>query len=601
MRPVWRGAITAPELTAQENLDFATNFVHQAGRRVTHPDQLSDKEYLVMPNTLVNLSRVDSALKDAKDAHSIKLLEEIKEGRQAIVDISDSAMRPGLQKAMEMSMGESAERIAQALKLFDETGDMPEMWAVPKQMGDRFTAQFGHNLPNAKLWIGAPMNIWRNWVLSGSPRWVVNNVVGNAVMLKMGGGRMSDVFRLLSPEYKRRVEAMIGPMASPKVASGMFANLSMRATHAGSAYEHAVGGDIVRTMAESPAWQKGAVGWLRDRGEWMKRLNEGAEDLFRDAMYIKASERVAIKGEIAGLGHKFWTSKETLDHMFEVGLNEKSASEAVNVVNAFLNDYTASTPTVRNIVRPYIAPFWSFYRHSTTLLFTAPFKIPGTTRAMALLGEAAQDVQIPLGLGPGMVPPWLASAMPIGSSTTGDQRYFSAAGPNPFNMLTGSYVNILNPIAKMLLEKGTGRSMLTGQKFDSPDVVTPFGSDQQYRVMMGPEGKPMAVPIATNAPPWWEQILSQYPQYQMSKDLLANATTYDTTSIIDLIQGKGVKIDPATGEPIYPKDRLATIGKFFGFSTTPFNIQDYQASKAAEQAAALKEWLKQHPEGTAMG
>ena len=187
--------------------------------------------------------------------------------------------------------------------------------------------------------------------------------------------------------------------------------------------------------------------------------------------------------------------------------------------------------------------------------------------------------------------------MPLGMmDAAGSSSFLLSGGPNPFNAAFSTPGAMLNPVLKMAVEFSTGRKIYSGAQFTDPNVVTPFGSDQQYRVSIGPDGQPIANPVERVSPAPLEMLLQNFPQYQSVKTLAAGSKPYDTTSLLSILAGEGVKMDPATGKPVNPVEAATVLGKYFGVSVMPYNIQQYQTQRAEEEAAAIKAWLKLHPQ-----
>lgn len=492
-------------------------------------------------------------------------------------------------------------------KLMADGGDM-ELRAVPKVVADRledYTKTIGGE--NLRVLWRNPTQMWKTLVLSGSPRWVMNNIVGNTIFLKLQGGKMSDVIRQLDGRWLRHIRKAVGMKEENAFKAAlrdvMPDEIRTRVEGAGlydaefrkttTQYtDDTMAGRMAKRMQQSTLNENPALRLGRTWSDFTHRLNEGIEEAYRRASYLRASDKVAMRAGVLGVGHKFWTTKENLQAAFRNGFDEKTAAGLVDEVNHFLNDYNKMTPAGQNIIRPYLMPFWGFYRHATRMLLTMPFEHPGKAQLLRAFNSAAEDQRDELGL----LPSWLENALPLGPGPagSGDYRFLSTAGMNPFNTVLESPLNLLHPYAKMLYEQSTGRSTFTGKQFTDPNVYKAFGSEQQYRMVNG-----QPVPIDKVTPGLLQEVLSQIPQYTMVSDILAGGSTYDTADIVDILRGQGTVIDPETGQPVYPKGVMETLAKMMGYSTTTFNPAEFTEKRLSEMEAVLKLAETRNPTATA--
>jgi hypothetical protein len=294
-------------------------------------------------------------------------------------------------------------------------------------------------------------------------------------------------------------------------------------------------------------------------------------------------------------------SKRRLEAVFRVGLDQKLADEAISEVNKYLNDYTRAGPLAKNIIKPYLIPFWSFYRHAVKTIVTMPFEHPGKAVAARAFQTSMEARMKADGVDPEALPPWMMDgAFYSGHTSAGEARFVSTAGLNPFNTALGSPMQLMNPMLKVAFEDSTGRSMFTGKEFTDPNVVSGgFGVEQRYRIETI-NGKQVPVPIEKTAPGIVEHLLQQIPQYELAKDVIAGGSTYDSTTLLDAIryrmahQGQAPVIDPATGEPYNPKDAVGALEKMFGYTTYNVDAEKAAKTRLQQEAAALKAWYARH-------
>jgi hypothetical protein len=151
---------------------------------------------------------------------------------------------------------------------------------------------------------------------------------------------------------------------------------------------------------------------------------------------------------------------------------------------------------------------------------------------------------------------------------------------------------MLHPILKTALEQSTGRDIF-GKEFSDPNVVTPFGGSQAFRI--DPETG-QATPVDKVAPGLLESILRNFPQYGLAEDIAAGGAQYGTATLPQLLAGRlsgshaGVIVDPETGQPKYPEGALEPLLGFSGFPVGDYDLAGYQQRLAEDAMAALRTW-----------
>jgi hypothetical protein len=313
---------------------------------------------------------------------------------------------------------------------------------------------------------------------------------------------------------------------------------------------------------------------------FMRTVNGHIEDAARSISYLKGLEHQLDRAGIRNAGGRFWRSKKHMDELAKAGADPELAAKAVDEVNEFLNDYTAMSPSERRVIRRFVMPFWSFYKHTIKLMGSYPFKHPAKFTVMQRMTQLSKDMTEEM---TGPVPEWLQGQVPMQTNEEGETRFLSTRGVNPFaGLLEGlSPLQGIHPFANAVIEEGTGVDSFTGKPFTDPNVVSGgFGSDNQYRI--DPETGE-ATPVTKVTPGLTEAALGMIPQVELARDLIGGGARYSTGETIT---------DPATGEPMFPTNPAQEIAKFFGVSTFDFNLPEWQAKTTEEQAAALEEWLR---------
>jgi hypothetical protein len=587
---------SARMIREQETYHLWDMVTREFGIEMSDPSQLPSGYKLVAPDMLFINHRTRTSLLDRLDKYLTDGLE------------GDSAMA----KALKETLDENYDAV-KALMEADEV----KMYAVPESVlknldeAARWSPAFGGK--NARLYMDTPMNVWRGLTLTASPRWVVNNVLGNTVFGLMQGVKVADVARiayrkfetLFANWYRRRagMPEKFGPRErslaydvhmlaqSENIGHGYIGSGTEHPTRLGAAAEDtAMGRAIMATQASKGA--KVAKRW----GDAMKSLNKTWEDSYREASFLAAAEKGQGLNAVQRTGRSFWKSKERIERIMRDGFSEGDGRMALDEMNHFFGNYGSMTPFERHVIRRWVFPFWGFYRHSSKLLLSFPVEYPG--RAIILQGMANANAEMMEQYGP--MPEWLESAIPLGPP--GTDAFLTTRGANPFSGVAEGVEGVsqmLGPLPKTILEQSLGRDLFTGREFTDRDVVQPYGSDQQYRIIYDEQGNPIgSEPIEKVAPGMLQGLLGQIPQYDMLRDVIAGGRSYDTASVLDAIQqrfgdvGEATPIDPETGEPYSSMGLGSSLGKFGGLPISEYDLAAFQERLTEEQQAVLLEALR---------
>ena len=479
-----------------------------------------------------------------------------------------------------------------------------KMYAVPEAMAKHMNdaAKWAGIVPRiGKLYVDGPMNIWRSLVLAGSPRWIVNNVLGNTLFTGMQGGSISRALVLMEQEAAKALNDHYGwklPTGSIDAIdkfltdNGLYSGVA-GSTHAASikptthipvGSEQGLAGRIITHSREAPG---PLLRPLQKFSSIMRDANSGIEAAFRRNSFLTEFDKAQGIGAAQRVMRRYTMTGTGIEKLLKDGLSPGSAKAALDGVNHFFGDFANLGPLERNIIRPYIAPFWGFYKFQTKLFLSYPFQYPARAELLAGLAHVQQDLTSAYG----PLPDWLQGSVPAGPP--GSNQWITSSGPNPFNGLFQSPLGQLSPMLKIPVEHFTGRSLFTGRKFTDANTVTPYGSDQQFHIVRDAQGNPIDVtPINKVTPGLIETLLSQVPQYQEIKSTLAGGTTYDTSNIIDALKGNATVLDPATGLPKYPTGVQQQLMKYLGVPITNYDVTSYQTFLAAQKKAAMAEALK---------
>jgi hypothetical protein len=501
----------------------------------------------------------------------------------------DAALAVATRKVMEKNQD--------AVAKLQEAGQV-KMWAVPEvviknlESAAKWSPAFGGK--NVRLFWDTPMNAWRGLALTASPRWIVNNVLGNIVFGLMQGVKMTDVMRLFGEKYRtmlsnwarRRTGA-----AATDVREGSLAGQVKRLEGAED-LGHGYVGNVVEQYvprlgpeAENTAFGRAIMASrqtrpaiaMRRAGEAMKHLNGVIEDSFREASFLTAIEKAQGRTAMMRSARSFWGAKSRIEDIMEHGLTPERAKLAIKAVDHSFGRYGTLSPFERHVVRRWLFPFWGFYKHQLQLLMRFPIEMPGRAQIAAALGQANDEMMEQYG----PLPEWLEGAMPMGPPGS-EVTFLTTRGADPFSGTFQPPTAMLAPPIKIALEQSLGRDLFTGNEFTDPNTIKPYGSDQHFRIIRDAAGNPVGVePVGAPRPGIGTHLLGQIPQFDLLAPLLAGGAAYDTAPLTPII-------DPDTGEPMFPATGLEQLARFGGYPTIDYDLGRYQERLAEEQAAALK-------------
>lgn len=574
------------------------------GRKIADPNALAPGEVLYAPDFINALFRAVVTLEDQMATMLANLPTELliggdftkKEGAEAAFAVIEAGLkRQGVQEVQAGALMAALEEVMPKIKreFVALTSRGVDYYAIPKVVAKRLEQSVSGPLGLAgnkslRLFWDGPTNLWRAIVLYGRPAWLVNNFFGNLVFLKIQGGRFSDVVRQrFDPEFKDMLQQMAKDLPGTEV--GFFTSTAEQYTPLlGSAGEGGVGEAMA--AAKVAARENRALRPAYTFGDAMKSLNQEMENYFRRAGMARAIETEINPDHIRRLGRRFWADKKEMERVLIDGIPDEAVERILDKVNTFFGDFSQMSPAERHIMRRFIFPFWGFYRHVVKLFLQLPSEYPGRFTVMRAIAATTEDMIAEYG----PMPEWMAGMATFGGEPLpeGDTRFVSTAGPNPFNVLSDDVVSMLHPAIKIWLERQTGRDAFTGRPFSSPDVVTPYGSDQQFRIVRDANGMPIeAEPVSKVVPPLGVQVLSQVPQYDLIRNLMAGGRAYDTEGLV--ASATGGPVINSRGEVVRPVGPVETVAKYLGFSTFPFDVPSYQERFGQERENALAYALRQ--------
>jgi hypothetical protein len=533
------------------------------GVKITARDQLPEGWVAINPDALKLMVRRDGNVRT--------------KATKALMDGDDP------QTAFLSGFRDEFETAGEDLKtLLDERS---EIYAVPKVVADKLDQSVRSILvPSSqegkfRIYHDAPVNVWRATTLYLRPGFYINNIGGNSVFLGLQGGKLSHVLRQANSKYRKAVKDAVRELGVREdVEGGMWESASLRSTHLGRALdEPGVTGAIARTTGRLKDSKAGRVAHAPIDGG--QRLNSVIENAYRRESFLTAAEKDLAKRGVKLAGNRFIRTNERLNQIMKYGYeNPKAVGRWVDDMHDTMNNYRAMSPFERKVMRRFVAPFWSFFRHAATKLVKLPVDAPGKAEVLRFIAEMDDEINGDTEVG------FLDHAFRVGKGKNPeDDRFFSLNALNPFGGLTGENpIGQLAPIPKTVVETLTGRSLYDDQKFTSPDVVQPYGTEQQWRMDDG-EAVPTTVrPLIESPTSALNALASQFPLYKLGQSLIQGGARYDT----------GELIENPDGSPKYPVDPALTVARYLGIPLYDLNAREYEMKRQSEAARAQAELLR---------
>lgn len=453
-----------------------------------------------------------------------------------------------------------------------------EVWAIPKHVADKVAQQskwaFGWQV--RMFWDG-PINLWKSAVLSYSPRWIINNLLGNMVFTALRDPRaFKHILGQLTHKGREYMRYALGDEALFETEAGFFHKLTQRTTHFGGAEEAApnlVG--KVRATQEFAGFKP-----IRRLGEWTRAFNTHVEQAFRRGVMLSQLERQAM----SQWGRGFFGSYKLLEKIAREGADPGMLRKAISEVDKTLGNYTMLSPVERNIIRRFIAPFYPFYRHVAKFVARMPLEHPLKTKVLQAIDNIDEEMT-------GAVPEWLQGAVQVGS-LAGDALFLNLKNANPLETFTSAPtmgVTVLNPLLKIGLELNTGRSAYTGREFTSEDVFENF-QGTKYQIIRDENGGVEDIEVLERpiTPGLGREILMNFPQFGLLEDLMAevigpgSGAQYSQTG----------NVITEFGEPKYPQPPGLSFLQYSGVPLTPYDIDEYRLNQMLQEVQALRQGIR---------
>lgn len=397
------------------------------------------------------------------------------------------------------------------------------MFFLPKQIVSELNKRIEPRGLFMKFFVDKPLDVWRPLVL-GTPRWIINNVVGNFMLNTLRGvGPLSYARALKSfwedwqgkhgrgaygqldiiPEQVKR-----GFVASEIEASGKRMGDIGRTGELGEFVAGAAG-----KIVNAPGIRH-AVAAYKPYLNLIQRINSGVEDVFRRANYLRGAYPAARRQLMERVGEGAVTSQALMDELHALArsaapfdpivtgirtgrdlMETGVGHQLVGTVNEFLFDYSKLTPFERRVMRS-LFPFYSWYKNILGLIGKLPVKYPGRSKMMEMLTGVGREMEADGPAGENL-PEYLRSAV-TGSTRQGrdmisgepgaQTRFWMTRGMNPLETVSeaSNWPNMINPMLRAMVETIASKDLLTGRPLEREGLERDLLTGEYSRV--GPRG-----------------------------------------------------------------------------------------------------------------
>lgn len=379
-----------------------------------------------------------------------------------------------------------------------------KVYAMPRSVMKKFQDEARYRLGSDTLrtyWDG-PMSLWRAAVLSLSPRWVVNNVFGNGVFM---GLENPGAFRYMLGQHNKRVSSVT------KEILGEFEARESR----GFFRENASYGSVIPEDATGPVLRMAR--WLRDsrvgRGlhvgsEWVRNKNTHYEQAARRSVLLNELSKKRVD---TWMGEADKTYKLLEDALRKGDLTEAVMDPVIKGVNRTLGDYTHYTPAEQYIIKRFFIPFYGFYRHSAKVILRLPFAHPYKAQALRQIEAIDEEFYSEF-------PEWFRGSINV-AELGGEQLYLRLQNLNPLHGVTeyAPFLGMVNPVAKLAIERQLGVDTFTGEPFRTPDNVFQTWDGNYYQAVEDGAGNVVGVELLPGPPrpDLVRHLASQFPQLSL--------------------------------------------------------------------------------------
>ena len=352
------------------------------------------------------------------------------------------------------------------------------IYQIPKEVAD--TLMSGKN---KKGWFESLIDMgtagFKRKVLGTSPKWFINNRIGNGIMAGLKGVLPQDYIRALNKNLDKYLPDDLKGKSLYEAEKTIIGRTGGGDRGAFGNTMRFLGGEFLDTselkgasklkteLVNTLALPGKAINAVTDA---MFAFNQKFEDLERKAVYLKSVDKVG-KEMIKNAGQNIVKQEELLKYVQD---NPAVLEQVMKNVDNTLGDYINMTPVERRVLRKFV-PFYSWYRTITRYTLSLPESNPIRTSLVNKLMIATSEEDESL-------PEYQQGAIDTGyrSDITGKPLVMNYSHSIPFQTFeeTGDNpIGLLNPLLMQTIEGLQGRRNFMNMPFVSPNYenVFPYG------------------------------------------------------------------------------------------------------------------------------
>jgi len=389
-----------------------------------------------------------------------------------------------------------------------------EIWAIPAHVAKTMDQYFRPLLdlpPKSSFFYNTLMQGWKTSVLGLSPRWLVNNTLGNLVYMgiKDPGAIKRYIELLMSPKKRAYVEAMFGKTMTDAVYRDFIRGemsmdtLAQRARDAGaigmSQKLETIGGKPLLSNEAHPSFLQNPTKYMSQHVYHWNQINE---DAARMGVAISYAEKKAQLGVMS----QFQSSYTVMRKINESGFSSMGQYASVaEHVNAVLGDFLRLSPTEK-MIKQYVIPFYPFYRHTAMFVARMPFESPFKSAILANINRVDAEMK-------GALPDYMQNG---NSNEILPGWWMRVGNANPLQAVTDAYLPaLMNPLLGLAIGRLTGANPFGEPWRAAPGTLVETHSGSQYEILHNPDGSYAGIrPVTGNwEPPLMDTIMHMVPQY----------------------------------------------------------------------------------------
>ena len=312
-------------------------------------------------------------------------------------------------------------------------------------------------------------------VLGMSPKWFMNNRIGNGIMAGLKGVLPQDYIRALNKDIDKYIPKEILGNSLYEAEKTIIGRTGGGDRGAFGNTMRFLGGEFIDT-SELKGMQK-AINALALPGKAINTItdamfafNQKFETLERKATYLRNVDKIGKK-MIKTTGQNIVKQEELLKYVSD---NPELLEQAIKGVDDTLGDYINMTAVERRVIRK-IVPFYSWFRtitrYTLSLAETNPIRADLVNKLMQISAEDREDL-----------PEYQRGAVDTGyyGDVTGKPLVVNYEHSIPFSTFADTADNptgVLNPNITRLLEASRGEKFFMGTPYTSPNYenVFPYG------------------------------------------------------------------------------------------------------------------------------